>query len=154
LVACLRIHYCIYSFLHKIPRTIQTKTADKKQFEHYLDPRQVKQLQKDPGLLKLGGEKKTCTFIFTDLRGFTALSESVEPEQVTYIMNKVLSAQVKAVQKHGGMVDKFIGDAGMYIFNAPLDMLHHPKIAVECAIDIIKNVGEVNLELVAEGCRL
>jgi adenylate cyclase len=66
-------------------------------------------------------------------------------------MNKVLSAQVKAVQKHGGMVDKFIGDAGMYIFNAPLDMLHHPKIAVECAIDIIKNVGEVNLELVAEG---
>jgi adenylate cyclase len=123
----------------------------KKQFEHYLDPRQVKQLQKDPGLLKLGGEKRTCTFIFTDLRGFTALSESVEPEQVTYIMNKVLSAQVKAVQKHGGMVDKFIGDAGMYIFNAPLDMLHHPKIAVECAIDIIKNVGEVNLELVAEG---
>jgi adenylate cyclase len=78
---------------------------------------------------------------FTDLRGFTALSESVEPEQVTYIMNKVLSAQVKAVQKHGGMVDKFIGDAGMYIFNAPLDMLHHPKIAVQSHTSSVKNTG-------------
>ena len=91
----------------------------KKQFEHYLDPRQVKQLQENPELLKLGGEKRRCTFLFTDLRGFTALSESVEPEQVTYIMNKVLTAQVDAVQKHGGLVDKFIGDAGMYIFSAP-----------------------------------
>jgi len=123
----------------------------KKQFEHYLDPRQVKQLQKNPELLKLGGEKRRCTFIFTDLRGFTALSESVEPEQVTYIMNKVLTAQVDAVQKHGGLVDKFIGDAGMYIFSAPLDVLHHERIAFECALDIIKNTEAVNVELKAEG---
>ena len=123
----------------------------KKQFEHYLDPRQVKQLQKNPDLLKLGGERRRCTFIFTDLRGFTALSESVEPEQVTYIMNKVLTAQVDAVQKHGGLVDKFIGDAGMYIFNAPLDVKHHEQIAFECALDIIKNIKVVNQELKAEG---
>ena len=70
----------------------------KKQFEHYLDPRQVKQLQKNPDLLKLGGEKKTATFLFTDVRGFTALSESVTPEEVTYIMNKALTAQQAAVQ--------------------------------------------------------
>jgi len=123
----------------------------KKQFEHYLDPRQVKQLQKNPDLLKLGGERRRCTFIFTDLRGFTALSESVEPEQVTYIMNKVLTAQVDAVQKHGGLVDKFIGDAGMYIFNAPLDVKHHEQIAFECALDIIKNIKVVNQELKVEG---
>jgi adenylate cyclase len=123
----------------------------KKQFEHYLDPRQVKELQKNPDLLKLGGEKRTCTFLFTDLRGFTALSESVSPEQVTYIMNKVLTAQQIAVQKHGGMVDKYIGDAMMAIFNAPLDLKNHSKVAIECALDIIENIKQVNVKLKEEG---
>tara|TARA_R110000787_G_scaffold2049_5_gene8414 strand:+ start:49 stop:1803 length:1755 start_codon:yes stop_codon:yes gene_type:complete len=123
----------------------------KKQFEHYLDPRQVKQLQKNPDLLKLGGEKKTATFLFTDVRGFTALSESVTPEEVTYIMNKALTAQQAAVQKHGGMVDKYIGDAMMAIFNAPLDLLDHPNIAVSCAQDIWQNMSDLNVELQAEG---
>ncbi len=123
----------------------------KKQFEHYLDPRQVKQLQKNPDLLRLGGEKRTCTFLFTDLRGFTSLSESVSPEEVTYIMNKVLTAQQIAVQKHGGMVDKYIGDAMMAIFNAPLDLQNHSRVAVECALDIIENIKDVNKELDQEG---
>jgi len=123
----------------------------KKQFEHYLDPRQVKQLQKNPNLLKLGGEKRTCTFLFTDLRGFTALSESVTPEKVTYIMNKVLTAQQIAVQEHGGMVDKYIGDAMMAIFNAPLDLKNHSKVAVDCALDILQNIKNLNEELISEG---
>jgi adenylate cyclase len=123
----------------------------KKQFEHYLDPRQVKQLQKNPNLLKLGGEKRTCTFLFTDLRGFTSLSESVSPEQVTYIMNKVLTAQQLAVQKHGGMVDKYIGDAMMAIFNAPLDLQNHSKVALDCAVDILQNIEDLNKELEADG---
>jgi len=123
----------------------------KKQFEHYLDPRQVKQLQKNPNLLKLGGEKRYATFLFTDVRGFTALSEAVTPEEVTYIMNKALTAQQTAVQKHGGMVDKYIGDAMMAIFNAPLDVLHHEQIAVDCAKDIWQNMAELNTELQAEG---
>ena len=108
----------------------------KKQFEHYLDPRQVKQLQDNPDLLRLGGEKKYCTFLFTDVRGFTNLSEKLEPEQVTEIMNKVLTAQVTCIQAHGGMVDKFIGDACMAIFNAPLDIDEHEKRAVACAQDM------------------
>ena len=108
----------------------------KKQFEHYLDPRQVKQLQDNPDLLKLGGEKKYCTFLFTDVRGFTNLSEKLPPEQVTDIMNKVLTEQVTCIQAHGGMVDKFIGDACMAIFNAPLDIDEHEKRAVACAQDM------------------
>ncbi len=108
----------------------------KKQFEHYLDPRQVKQLQDNPDLLKLGGEKRYCTFLFTDVRGFTNLSEKLPPEQVTDIMNKVLTAQVTCIQAHGGMVDKFIGDACMAIFNAPLDIDEHEKRAVACAQDM------------------
>ena len=119
----------------------------KKQFEHYLDPRQVKQLQDNPDLLKLGGEKKYCTFLFTDVRGFTSMSESLEPEQVTYIMNKALTAQQTAVQKHQGMVDKYIGDAMMAIFNAPIDLDFHENKAIECAVDIQKNMEELNIKL-------
>ena len=123
----------------------------KKQFEHYLDPRQVKRLQDNPELLKLGGERKYATFLFTDVRGFTSLSESVEPEKVTYIMNKALTAQQLAVQKHNGMVDKYIGDAMMAIFNAPLDLENHEDKAIQCAIDIQNNMEELNKELVQEG---
>jgi len=123
----------------------------KKQFEHYLDPRQVKQLQKNPELLRLGGEKRYATFLFTDVRGFTSLSETLPPEQVTYIMNKALTAQQKAVQKYEGMVDKYIGDAMMAIFNAPLDQEEHENKAVECALEIVKNMELLNIELVKEG---
>ena len=123
----------------------------KKQFEHYLDPRQIKRLQDNPELLKLGGEKKTATFLFTDVRGFTAMSESLPPEKVTYIMNKALTAQQTAVQKHDGMVDKYIGDAMMAIFNAPLDLPEHQHKAIDCAKDIVKNMAELNKELQAEG---
>ena len=117
----------------------------KKQFEHYLDPRQVKRLQKDPDLLKLGGEKRRCTFLFTDVRGFTALSEKLEPEQVTEIMNKALTIQSEAVKKYNGMVDKYIGDAMMAIFNAPLDLPHHEQVAVECAKEIQANIEKANI---------
>ena len=122
----------------------------KKQFEHYLDPRQVKRLQSKPELLKLGGEKKTATFLFTDLRGFTALSEKLEPQAVTEIMNRVLSVQTKCVQFHGGMIDKFIGDAMMAIFNAPLDLIDHEDSAISCALDICDEIEFLNVELAKE----
>ena len=125
----------------------------KKQFEHYLDPRQIAILQKSPEKLKLGGEKRYATFLFTDVRGFTSLSESLEPEEVTYIMNKALTAQQTAVQKHGGMVDKYIGDAMMAIFNAPLDLQDHENKAIDCALDIQKNMITLNVELEEKGIK-
>ena len=125
----------------------------KKQFEHYLDPRQVKKLQNSPELLKLGGEKRYCTYLFTDVRGFTSLSETLEPEQVTYIMNKCLTAQQTAVQKYEGMVDKYIGDAMMAIFNAPIDLEKHEYKALLCALEIQNNMKVLNEELKAEGIK-
>ena len=127
------------------------KQQIKKQFEHYLDPRQVKRLQNDPNLLRLGGEKRYATFLFTDVRGFTSLSESLPPEQVTYIMNKALTAQQKAVQQYEGTVDKYIGDAMMAFWNAPFDQEDHEYRAVSCALQIINNMESLNRELVAEG---
>ena len=123
----------------------------KKQFEHYLDPRQVKKLQENPNLLKLEGERKMATFLFTDVRGFTSMSEKLNPEQVTEIINIVLTQQVLAVQKYGGMVDKFIGDAMMAIFNAPIDLFDHPNSAISAGIEIIKNMRIANEELKDRG---
>jgi len=108
----------------------------KKQFEHYLDPRQVKALQSDPSLLKLGGEKKRCTFLFTDVRGFTAMSETMDPESVIRIMNEALTIQSETVKRYDGMIDKYIGDAMFAIFNAPLDLENHEEAAVLCAKEI------------------
>ena len=119
----------------------------KKQFEHYLDPRQVKKLQDNPESLKLGGERKYCSFLFTDVRGFTSLSEKLEPEEVTEIMNKALTIQANAVKKYGGMVDKYIGDAMMAIFNAPLDLDMHEDRAILTAIEIKKQMEEANLDI-------
>ena len=117
----------------------------KKQFEHYLDPRQISILQKTPEALKLGGEKRYCTFLFTDVRGFTALSETLEPEEVTHIMNRALTIQSNAVKKYGGMVDKYIGDAMMAIFNAPIDLDHHEDMAIEAALEIMQDMKEANI---------
>ena len=117
----------------------------KKQFEHYLDPRQVKQLQDNPELLKLGGDRRRCTFLFTDVRGFTSLSETLEPEQVTEIMNKALTIQANAVKEYGGMVDKYIGDAMMAIFNAPIDLEQHETKAIQTALKIKQDMAEADL---------
>jgi class 3 adenylate cyclase len=135
------------AFYLRFRQQFKLRLQIKKQFEHYLDPRQVKKLQDNPSLLKLGGERRVCTFLFTDVRGFTSLSEKLEPEEVTDIMNKALTVQVDCVQKNGGMVDKFIGDACMAIFNAPLDLDNHEELAVKTAIEMQKAIEELNKEL-------
>ena len=126
----------VQEFYLRFNEQFKLRQLIKKQFEHYLDPKQVARLQNNPDLLQLGGEKRTCTFLFTDVRGFTNLSEKLSPEEVTEIMNKALTVQVECIQAHGGMVDKFIGDACMAIFNAPLEIDEHEKRAVACAQDM------------------
>ena len=133
------------SFYLNFEKQYKLRQQIKKQFEHYLDPRQVKRLQDNPDLLKLGGEKRYCTYLFTDVRGFTALSEKLEPEQVTEIMNKALTIQANAVQRNGGMVDKYIGDAMMAIFNAPMDLMHHEEVAVKTGLQIRDEIKAAKL---------
>ena len=137
----------VQEFYLRFNEQFKLRQLIKKQFEHYLDPKQVARLQDNPDLLQLGGEKRTCTFLFTDVRGFTNLSEKLSPEEVTEIMNKVLTAQVTCIQAHGGMVDKFIGDACMAIFNAPLCIDDHEKRAVACAQDMRTAIRMLQKEL-------
>ena len=123
----------------------------KKQFGKYLDPRMVKKLQDNPDLCKVNGNRVDCSIIFTDLRGFTSLSESVEPEMVTYIMNNVLDVQVKAANKYFGCTDKFIGDAGMFHWNTIIPQDDHHNLALQAAQEIEKNIDQLNIKFKEEG---
>jgi adenylate cyclase len=123
----------------------------KGQFGKYLDPRMVKKLQDNPELCQVNGKRVDCSIIFTDLRGFTSLSESVEPEMVTYIMNSVLDVQVQAANKYFGCTDKFIGDAGMFHWNTILPQDDHHNLALNAAKEIENNIDLLNIKFAKEG---
>ena len=118
----------------------------KKQFEHYLSPDMVKKLQKDPSLLKLGGERKELTFMFSDIRGFTPISESMKdnPEELTRYVNKFLTAMTTIILKNGGTIDKYMGDCIMAFWNAPIDCKNHRELAVKSAIEMKTKLDQMN----------
>ena len=120
----------------------------KKQFEHYLSPDMVKKLQKNPSLLKLGGERKELTFLFSDIRGFTPISEKFkgEPEKLTQYVNKFLTAMTDIILKNGGTIDKYMGDCIMAFWNAPLDNAEHKKLAVKSAQEMRKKLKEMTFD--------
>jgi len=118
----------------------------KKQFEHYLSPDMVKKLQKNPSLLKLGGERKELTFMFSDIRGFTPISESMKdnPEELTRYVNKFLTAMTDIILKNGGTIDKYMGDCIMAFWNAPIDCKNHRELAVKSAIEMKAKLDQMN----------
>lgn len=111
-------------------------------FEKYLAPQVIKQLSKDEEYdFTLGVEKREVCVLFVDIRGFTTMSEKLAPEEVSQILNEFLSEVTKCVFRHSGMLDKFIGDAAMAVFNAPTDLPDYLFKAVCAAVDI-RNCGE------------
>ena len=125
----------------------------KKQFEHYLDPGMVKKLQKDPSLLKLGGEKRDMTFLFCDIRGFTPISEKYKgnPEGLTKLINRFLTRMTDVIIANGGTIDKFMGDCIMAFWNAPIEDGEHEEHAVQAAIDMQNELLKLNQQLAVEG---
>ena len=125
----------------------------KKQFEHYLDPRMVKKLQKDPSLLKLGGETRHMTFLFCDIRGFTPISEQYKdnPAELTKLINRFLTRMTNVIIANGGTVDKFMGDCIMAFWNAPLKTKDHQMLAVLTASQMQSELAMLNEQLTAEG---
>jgi adenylate cyclase len=128
------------------------KQQIKKQFEHYLDPRMVKKLQKDPSLLKLGGETRYMTFMFCDIRGFTPISEQYKdnPAELTKLINRFLTRMTNVIISNGGTVDKFMGDCIMAFWNAPLDTKDHQMLAVLTASQMQSELAMLNTQLTAE----
>ena len=128
------------------------KQQIKKQFEHYLDPRMVKKLQKDPSLLKLGGETRFMTFMFCDIRGFTPISEQYKdnPAELTKLINRFLTRMTNVIIGNGGTVDKFMGDCIMAFWNAPLKTADHQMLAVLTASQMQSELAMLNTQLTAE----
>ena len=129
------------------------KQQIKKQFGTYLSPDLVAQLQRQPELLKLGGEERELSIMFTDVRGFTSISEHYgrDVQGLTKIMNRYMTAMTKKILENHGTLDKYIGDAQMAFWNAPLDNASHAKDAVRTALQMMESLDEFNREVVAEG---
>ena len=119
----------------------------KKQFGTYVSPDLVKQLQKNPGLLKLGGERKEMTFLFMDICGFTPISEYYkeqdDPEGLVELVNEFLDKMTKIILRNGGTIDKYMGDCIMAFWNAPLPCDNHAEMAVKSAIEIEQEINEL-----------
>ena len=127
-------------------RENRLKLQIKKQFEHYLEPKMVKKLQQNPDLLKLGGETKELTFLFSDIRGFTPLSEKYQsnPADLTKVINKFLTPMTNIIMKNGGTIDKYMGDCIMAFWNAPIDTANHKELAIKTALEMIEKLKELN----------
>ena len=134
-------------------RENRLKLQIKRQFEHYLAPDMVKKLQKDPSLLKLGGEARVMTFMFSDIRGFTPISEKYKtnPEGLTKLINRFLTRMTNVIIANGGTIDKFMGDCIMAFWNAPLENKDHQMLAIMSAEQMQTELVRLNEELTAEG---
>ena len=129
------------------------KQQIKKQFGTYLSPAMVEKLQKNPELLKLGGESRELSIMFTDVRGFTTISEHYgkNVQGLTAIMNRYMTAMTAKIIENNGTLDKYIGDAQMAFWNAPLDDAEHAKNAVRTGLAMLKDLEKFNEEIAKEG---
>lgn len=121
-----------YSYEERYRRQIRNA------FEHYVSPDLVDQIARDPDQLKLSGESREITVLFTDIEGFTRLVEQMDPQEITPLLNEYLDGVCTIVLAHSGTIDKIIGDAVMAIFGAPSEMDNHAEAAVKCAVALDK----------------
>tara|TARA_B100001248_G_scaffold117290_1_gene87738 strand:+ start:9025 stop:10836 length:1812 start_codon:yes stop_codon:yes gene_type:complete len=140
-----------HASFNKYFTTYQLKEQIKKQFQKYLSPDMVEELQKDPSKLRLGGERKEMTFMFMDIIGFTPISEAYknndDPEGLVELINKFLDTQTKIIINNRGTIDKYMGDCIMSFWNAPLDCKNHAELAIKSAVEVLKATKKLNAEL-------
>ena len=116
----------------------------KKMFGRYLSTEVMNSLLEDPSALELGGEKRKVTIMMTDLRGFTALSERLMPEQVVQMLNSYFEVMVEVILQSNGTINEIIGDALLVIFGAPQEMPDRAQRAIACAIEMQNAMAKVN----------
>ena len=143
----------LHAYSIKFIQEFLQKQQIRKQFQSYLSPDLVAKLIKDPSLLKLGGEEKELSIMFTDVRGFTSISEHYgrDVQGLTSIMNRYMTAMTKTILETGGTLDKYIGDAQMAFWNAPLDETKHCKDAVKAALEMLRSLDGFNKSISSEG---
>jgi adenylate cyclase len=144
-----------HSTFNRFILEFKAKQLIRKQFEHYLDPRQVAILQKNPEMLKLGGERKEMSFLFSDIVGFTPISEYFknkdDPEGLCELVNDYLDRMTRIINNNGGCVDKYMGDCIMAFWNAPVPCENHAEMAVKSSIEIAIETEKLKAEFAAKG---
>lgn len=122
----------------------------KSAFKYYLSPQVIEEIIKDPSSLSLGGARRELTIFFSDLAGFTSISESIDPQNLVQLLNRYLSAMTDIILSSGGTVDKYEGDAIIAFWNAPLALEDHAKRAVETALNCQKKLEELRPKFESE----
>lgn len=135
--------YLVSSFLNFL-KTEKERGQIRSAFSHYLSPALVEKLAQDPQKLKLGGEVKVMTFLFSDIRNFTPLAETMSAQELTQFMNRYMTPMTNIILKHGGTIDKYIGDCIMAFWNAPLEDQDHAKNACRAALEMLQHLRAWN----------
>ncbi len=123
----------------------------RKIFANYVSPKIVERLIEEPELLRLGGERRTVTVLFSDIRDFTGMSEKVSPERVISILNRYFSVVTEVILKYDGTIDKFVGDEVMAFWGAPLRQERHAELALSAAIEIKRRLTRLSEEISQSG---
>jgi adenylate cyclase len=134
-----------YFFTHSEKRYLKVA------FQHYVPPAVVEDLVADAGALRLGGEKRELTVLFSDIRGFTTLSEGMQPEELVKLMNEYFTVMTDCVFAQRGSLDKYIGDAIMALYGAPVVESDHPALACRSALDMMRALDELQKKWQAAG---
>jgi adenylate cyclase len=127
------------------------KRKMKKLFGQYVSKDVYEQLVAHPELARLGGTRREMTVLFSDIRGFTSVTERGQPEEIVQMLNEYFTRMVDLVFSHHGTLDKFVGDMVMALFGAPLDDRRHAEHAVQCAIAMVEELGNLNRKWHREG---
>jgi adenylate cyclase len=120
-------------------------------FQYYLTASVINDILKDPSKLKLGGDKKPLSVLFSDIKGFTSISEALSPEELVHLLNEYLTAMTNIVFKYDGLLDKYIGDSIMAVFGAPLDQPDHALRACRTGIEMMSELRRLREKWAAEG---
>jgi adenylate cyclase len=127
----------------------------KKQFTHlfgqYVPPELVEEMSRNPENYSMAGRRAELTVLFSDVRGFTTISERMEPEALAALMNEYLGTMTEAIRQRGGTLDKYIGDAIMAFWGAPVANPRHARDAVLSALDMLAALAQLNVRLAARG---
>jgi len=143
------------AFYVRFRQQFKLRQQIKKQFGTYLSPDMVAMLQKNPELLKLGGERREMTFLFMDICGFTPISEHYknndDPEGLVLLVNEFLNKMTNIILANGGTIDKYMGDCIMAFWNAPLECKNHAEMAVKSGVEIEAEIKELQKEYEERG---
>ena len=141
----------IFAYSHRFILEGKNKEKIKTAMGKYISEDIMKSVVKNIDELKLGGKKANVTVLFSDIRGFTSMSEKLSADEVSVILNEYFTEMEPIVTKHHGVINKFIGDAVMVIFGEPIQDEHHPVNAIRCAYEMLQKVDELQKKWLSEG---